>query len=569
MDSTGVSKVQTPISSEVAEIEPSSPNLKAEKSEVEFNFDDMMARLNAVKGDVHEQQSAEQIVLKGNSKVIRSEADDLMPQSPKGKELHAQLSMDEIKQQEVKPILRSAAQKLDILSEKYVSEKSTHGKSVKLDQIATQIKDLLGLSNKDSVEAMIKERNTVKQFKADFLPGKVPKMSGLPSKSGAKSVVQFNWRNLGGLALAHSKHDIKVVDETSRQIDLGKGFTGLKTKMLAPEVRDQNRTITTSAGLMRHDFDSGVSKPFSSQGFVSHDKKDYAAFVITPEGQLYNFNHLDKTDAIAHSSYTKGGPAFGGGEMKVNEQGQLEVLTSYSGHYKPGPKDMARVLHFLEAQGMDVRNAIVTFKDVHLHPGLSDLKSLDRDTIKAPVANEAEDVFVNVNPENRDRVYIHLGSLYSANDIMEKYSTDVFAPKAPEAKFADQEIDESFSFNEARAPEVIDDEVKSELVDIDDDELESDDDETVSPKVVQDLTMSERLRNLQGFNAPQNIDEDEVVQPKVEQELTLSERLRNLQGFNAPQNIDEDQDVIDDSHAEVAEVTQDSLSEMLRKLQRI
>lgn len=346
------------------------------------------------------------------------------------------------------PLMKfSAAQKLDDLAFDYVEEKRENGATKKLEQLANNIKDLLGLKDTSTVEAMIQERNAVKQFKPDFLPGKVPKMSSLPDPSNASTQAKFNWQNIARLALAKEQEHIKVVDEQSRLVDQGLGVSKKKTLMLEPVKRDEQRVITTAQGLKQYDQQSNTLTSFTTQGMESHGKKDYSAFVINADGQLYNFNHKDKTDQIAHSSYTHGGPAFGAGEMKVNEQGQLEVLTAYSGHYKPTPKDMARVLLFLQEQGMDVSKAVVAFQHTN-GDQFNDLTPVDPDEIgfTAPTATEHDDIVREEWGDNAGLVRYHLGTLFSAQELMDTFADEVFDVKPTPDKFK-QDIQDDFELN--------------------------------------------------------------------------------------------------------------------------
>lgn len=354
----------------------------------------------------------------------------------------------------------SAAEKLDELSYDYVEEKKVNGETPKLEKLANTIKDLLGLKDTSTVEAMILERNAVKQFKPDFLPGKVPKMSSLPDPSNASTQAKFNWQNIARLALAKEQEHIKVVDEYSRQIDQGLGVSNKKTLMLEPSKRDEQRVITTTQGLKKFDQQSNTLTSFTTQGMESHGKKDYSAFVINADGQLYNFNHKDKADQIAHSSYTHGGPAFGAGEMKVNKQGQLEVLTAYSGHFKPTPKDMARVLLFLQEQGMDVSKAVVAFQHTK-GDQFNELTSINPDRIRfiAPTATKGDDIIREEWGNNAGLVKYHLGTLFSAQELMKTFADEVFDVKPTPDKFK-QGIQEDFELD-----------MGSSHVDIDEDDL--------------------------------------------------------------------------------------------------
>lgn len=110
-------------------------------------------------------------------------------------------------------------------------------------------------------------------------------------------------------------------------------------------------------------------KPFGSKlttmeadttGFYSHNKPDYAAFVIHAESddELYLFDHNELDDKRFHSSLMGGDQGFFAGEIKINN-GKLEVITNYSGHFKPSPEQLFNVLKAFKKKGIDISETTV------------------------------------------------------------------------------------------------------------------------------------------------------------------------------------------------------------------
>lgn len=98
---------------------------------------------------------------------------------------------------------------------------------------------------------------------------------------------------------------------------------------------------------------------FSTDKNVSHDKAGFAAFVLSTDNQLYAFNHLNKSDGIAHSSFA-GKFAKGAGEMQV-EDGKVSLLHAHSGHFRPNALNMHSTLQHLDEQGVLKEGAKVSF----------------------------------------------------------------------------------------------------------------------------------------------------------------------------------------------------------------
>lgn len=96
----------------------------------------------------------------------------------------------------------------------------------------------------------------------------------------------------------------------------------------------------------------------STAGMCSHQKSGFAAFVISTTGAFYIFNHRDKVDRIAHSTF--GGFAVrAAGEIQIIK-GKITVVTNHTGHYRPTLIQTAAMLYWFDQYGMLRANTLVS-----------------------------------------------------------------------------------------------------------------------------------------------------------------------------------------------------------------
>jgi hypothetical protein len=89
----------------------------------------------------------------------------------------------------------------------------------------------------------------------------------------------------------------------------------------------------------------------------------WAIFVVSPTGELYSASHI--VGKLHHSSFLGGRPVMAAGEL-VSEDGVVKVLTAKSGHYRPSPDDLLRM----------VRQFPMIPSDAVIRPDLQDEKHL-------------------------------------------------------------------------------------------------------------------------------------------------------------------------------------------------
>ncbi|HUI44309.1 MAG TPA: hypothetical protein VL523_20275, partial [Terriglobia bacterium] len=79
----------------------------------------------------------------------------------------------------------------------------------------------------------------------------------------------------------------------------------------------------------------GLSTVFSGDG--------WGIFVVDFQNNLYIHKHIEGD--FHHSSFLSGDAVTAAGEITVNEQGWISVITAKSGHYMPTVADMQRMVH--------------------------------------------------------------------------------------------------------------------------------------------------------------------------------------------------------------------------------
>ncbi len=138
------------------------------------------------------------------------------------------------------------------------------------------------------------------------------------------------------------------MEEASRKRDEGR-VKKLSDQQLSRHVAG----VDSEKGQLTYKTADGKNAALNTDKHFSHEKQGFAAFVMDEAGKLSLFNHSDGSDGIKHSTFSKGKPVIGAGELRI-ENGKLTHLTAHSGHYKPRAADMANVLRALAKQGINV-----------------------------------------------------------------------------------------------------------------------------------------------------------------------------------------------------------------------
>lgn len=86
-----------------------------------------------------------------------------------------------------------------------------------------------------------------------------------------------------------------------------------------------------------------------------------AEFIIGLDGQFYMTKRSDekREPRVRHSSFFQGEPVLAAGQITFDSAARVQMINRRSGHYKPSPADLDRVLRFLQQQGIFVRTDAV------------------------------------------------------------------------------------------------------------------------------------------------------------------------------------------------------------------
>ncbi|KTC83234.1 hypothetical protein [Legionella cincinnatiensis] len=250
--------------------------------------------------------------------------------------------------------------------------------------------------------------------KYNLVPNESIKLNKIPAENNATSTAKYRWRRTAKLALAKERGQLLEVNEVSKQQDISG-----QTKMLEPKERDPHRALIRDGKIVRYDRELTTTTPVDTADMLSHGKGGYCAFTINADGDMYLFNHKDKTDKVAHSTMTEGGLVLGAGEMQI-KNGQIEVITCYSGHYRPGVKNIYETLKYLAEKNVDISQIKVSFLD---EP--KELNTLTKETINLPERvvhssgelRHIEEVLSDISHEDR-QTHLGLRYIYNAQDIV-------------------------------------------------------------------------------------------------------------------------------------------------------
>lgn len=195
-------------------------------------------------------------------------------------------------------------------------------------------------------------RASLKESYPDFIPGRSPIpidiLNPVSRKNISKTTAFKKTSNSELQSLFEQSEILDVVTKAKIKDQGGRRKKKKKTVFYNYLERDAFR-VDIHNGLF-HQLGSRVS----TQHSVSHGKKGFAAFTLDINGELSVFPHVNHdATGIAHSSLTGGKPVFCAGEIKIDD-GKLQALTTYSGHYRPTLYNMYKLLSYFENRGVDV-----------------------------------------------------------------------------------------------------------------------------------------------------------------------------------------------------------------------
>lgn len=216
-------------------------------------------------------------------------------------------------------------------------------------------------------------------------PTKIPKaellVGNLVDENVAALRAKKNWIRIAKLVLAKQRKKIVTVNMGSRVIDEIE-----KTRMFTPNEREGlNLQLSFDGKLIRREPDNKFYL-YDSSDSQAHSKPGFVAFVMNMSGELSVFQHFFMMDQVAHSSINRQRPVLCAGEMQV-VNGEINVITAHSGHYKPTFDNIYEMLKVLKERGVNFDNTLIVFATHHQSIGLP--KTLNRSTKTSMVCNIA------------------------------------------------------------------------------------------------------------------------------------------------------------------------------------
>lgn len=133
--------------------------------------------------------------------------------------------------------------------------------------------------------------------------------------------------------------------------DQNRVFPGRQVRYLTAEERLAYRLYVNERGLLA---DANGNLFDTATGESMHTPEGgRAIFVMDAQGNLYASNkHV--AGEFQHSSFLAGAPVAGAGELKVTN-GQLELVSNKSHHYRPPPRYIAQtVRHMVHELGVKI-----------------------------------------------------------------------------------------------------------------------------------------------------------------------------------------------------------------------
>lgn len=129
-----------------------------------------------------------------------------------------------------------------------------------------------------------------------------------------------------------------------------KGFVGVSSDQVKylDAIERKEYEVSVLDGVLVRD-----NQPFTTATANSlFSGKGVAIYVASTDGRLYVGSH--EVGKFHHSSFLSGSPIQGGGEIQTDALGQIIYLTTKSGHYNPGKKQMLNVLRWLKEKNVNL-----------------------------------------------------------------------------------------------------------------------------------------------------------------------------------------------------------------------
>ncbi len=200
---------------------------------------------------------------------------------------------------------------------------------------------------------MMERRNTYKAKNPEYVPGLSPKHLALsPDELLVDKIKLGQTPKNSKLRSLIKKRELLDVNSEDKISDLRD-----KTIFMSSSLRAQYR-VHIHNGMFYHGNSS-----LNTASYKAHRKRGYGAFTLNANGELSVFTHLGMGN-VFHSTMNAGSPVVSAGELIITN-GKLDVINTYSGHYKPTLFNIYRTLAYFLEKGVDLSfTKIQTFHDI-------------------------------------------------------------------------------------------------------------------------------------------------------------------------------------------------------------
>jgi hypothetical protein len=184
---------------------------------------------------------------------------------------------------------------------------------------------------------------------------------------------------------------------------------GIKQISLKSIDLDPNDTQQKQLAAGRYAFVIGIERGNS-------DERTEALY-LSPK---ITINEGDKQGKIQHSSFLRSGKVASAGMIEVNDQGKIEKIVQYSGHYLPTQKEMVTALDFLKSKMTTTPKDQEEFNQIRLsinkYTGLMLMATMGINTLAEKFAGKKLDLgMVDVNASEWLKAYHERQNMQNAD----------------------------------------------------------------------------------------------------------------------------------------------------------
>ncbi|HVY53872.1 MAG TPA: hypothetical protein VHA13_05075 [Gammaproteobacteria bacterium] len=253
------------------------------------------------------------------------------------------------------------------------------------------LENILDTKGKSAIMVKMRQRQTHKQFNAEYIPGKSPldSLTQLPKSLHAKTLAQYKWRKISEIGLGKARNQVLTVTESAKNTDKSE-----ETIFLDKYARDMHRVLIINGKFHERQVNNSFTLA-DTEHCISHSKSGFSAFTVNLNGEISLFNHFTIEDGFAHSSMNAQAPLFYSGEIQIS-QGELRAISVHSMHYRPGFLNLYLLLQYFISQGVDISKTILKTWGINNEPLYNRFIEYDAQTFLAhynPITNEYKNDF--------------------------------------------------------------------------------------------------------------------------------------------------------------------------------